>query len=271
MKDLIFVDFEGLPRVGNIMIELAIVVVLGLIVIKILIAVLRRTLKKSSTDPVLYTFIINSVKVLLIIILGTMCLVILNVSMTSIIAVLGAAGAAIALALRDSLANIAGGVMIIVTKPFNQNDLIDVGEIRGRVQKIDLFITTLTTLDNKTVTIPNGIINTSVLINHSRENERRVDCRFGISYESDIAAAKSVIWNVISKDSRIHTTPEPTVAVAEHGESAVLLDVMVWCSTEEYWNVKYALEENVKLAFDEKGVNIPYNQVDVHLHNHDVE
>ena len=133
MKDLIFVDFEGLPRFGNIMIELAIVVVLGLIVIKILIAVLRRTLKKSSTDPVLYTFIIKSVKVLLIIILGIMCLGILNVSMTSIIAVLGAAGAAIALALRDSLANIAGGVMIIVTKPFNQNDLIDVGEIRGTV------------------------------------------------------------------------------------------------------------------------------------------
>ncbi|MDO4392852.1 MAG: mechanosensitive ion channel [Bacillota bacterium] len=271
MKNLLFIDFDGLPQFGNILIELVIVIVLGFIAVRIIIALLRRSLKKSSVDPVLYTFILNSVRVALFIILGTMCLSIMQVSMSSIVAVIGAAGAAVALALRDSLANIAGGVMIIVTKPFNQNDLIDIGEIRGRVQKIDLFITTLNTLDNKTVTVPNGIINTSVLINHSREDDRRVDCKFGIGYESDITFAKSVILDVIHGDSRIYKLPKPTVAVAEHGESAILLDVMVWCSNDDYWNVKYALEENVKLAFDEKGIDIPYSQVDVHIHNHNVE
>ena len=260
-----FVNIDELPPIGNKIIELVVLMVIGLIIIKLLMMVLKGYLKKSSADPVLYAFIHNAVKVVLIIILCTMALGVLGVQMTSIIAVIGAAGAAIALALRDSLANIAGGVMIIITKPFNQGDLIDIGEVTGRVDKIDLFLTTLKTVDNKTVTIPNGLVNTSVLTNHSRETERRVDCQFGISYSADIAKAKSVLWDVIAKDSRILATPEPLVAVASHGDSAVLIDVKVWCNNDHYWDVKYAMEENVKLAFDAAGIEIPFNQVDVHI------
>lgn len=265
MNFMKFVRIDELPSVGNIILEVVVLAILGLIAIKLIMIALGRCLHKSSTDPVLYAFIRNAVKVMLIIVLCTMCLGVIGVPMTSLVAVIGAAGAAIALALRDSLANIAGGVMIIITKPFNQGDLIDVNGVSGRVEKIDLFITTLKTVDNKTVTIPNGLVNTSVLINHSRETERRVDCQFGISYKADIALAKSALWDVIAKDSRIFTTPEPIIGVAEHADSAIILDCKVWCTNDDYWDVKYSMEENVKLAFDEKGIEIPFNQLDVHL------
>lgn len=265
MSKFKFLDIEGLPVVGNLIIELAILVAVGLLIIKVVMAITRHNLRRSSADPVLYKFILNGVKVVLLVILVTMCLTTLGVSITSIVAVIGAAGAAIALALKDSLANIAGGVMIILTKPFSQNDLIDVGSVSGRVKSIDLFLTTLITPDNKTITIPNGVINTSVLVNHSKENTRRVDCQFGISYESDIAKAKSVLRQVISDDTRIHKKPESAVVVINHGESAVLIEVRVWCSTDDYWDVMYALEENVKLAFDKEGIEIPYNKLDVHV------
>ena len=178
---------------------------------------------------------------------------------------LGAAGAAIALALRDSLANIAGGMMIIITQPFSKDDFIDIGDVSGKVESIDLFLTTLKTYDNKTITIPNGLINTSVLVNHSKEEKRRVDCTFGIGYGDDIAAAKEILRNVCDANPDIFKEPAPMIGVANHGGSAIMLDLKAWCATDDYWDVKYFLEENVKLAFDEHGINIPYPQVDVHL------
>ena len=195
-----------------------------------------------------------------------MCLSVLGVSPSTIIAVVGAAGAAIALALRDSLANIAGGVMIIITKPFSQNDFIDVGEVSGKVEQIDLFLTTLKTYDYKTITIPNGIINTSILVNHSLEDKRRVDCVFGIGYDNDIQKVKNILYDICETNQDILKEPEPLIGIAEHGQNAVMVDMKVWCKTEAYWDVKYFLEENVKLAFDENGINIPYPQLDVHLY-----
>lgn len=263
--DIKWIDPESLAPIGNILIELAVLLAAGFIAIKVILMICKKYLDRSGADPVLHTFVLNGTKLVLGIVLIVMCLGILGVPIASVVAVLGAAGAAIALALRDSLANIAGGVMIIITKPFGQGDLVDVGDVRGKVEKIDLFLTTLKTLDNKSVTIPNGLINTSVLINHSREQKRRIDCQFGISYDADIAKAKSVIWEVIAGEPLIVSEPEPLVAVASHGESAVVLDVFVWCENEDYWPARYSMEEHVKLAFDEKGIEIPYNQVDVRI------
>ena len=177
----------------------------------------------------------------------------------------GAAGAAIALALRDSLANVAGGFMIIITKPFSKDDLIDVGEVSGKVEKIDLFLTTLKTYDNKTITIPNGLINTSILVNHSKESRRRVDCTFSIGYGNDIGKAKEILAAVCDACPDIIKEPAPVIGVANHGDSAVIMDVKAWCETDDYWDVKYFLEENVKIAFDEHDIEIPYPQMDVFI------
>lgn len=261
-----FLKAEGLSETASTLIQFAATLLLGLIIIKILLTVTRKMLKRSKLDNSLHKFVINAAKTVLAIILITMCLGILGVSPSTIIAVVGAAGAAIALALRDSLANIAGGVMIIITKPFSQNDFIDVGDVNGKVEQIDLFLTTLKTYDYKTVTIPNGIINTSILVNHSLEDKRRVDCVFGIGYDNDIQNVKKILYDICETNPDIMKDPEPLIGIAEHGQNAVMVDMKVWCKTEVYWDVKYFLEENVKLAFDKHGINIPYPQLDVHLY-----
>lgn len=260
-----FVTSGKLADMGLFVLRFALTVILGLIAIKIALRITRHALEKSSLDSVLYTFVINSIKVIGAIVLITMCLGFLGVQMSTIIAVVGAAGAAIALALKDSLANIAGGVMIIVTKPFSRDDFIDVGQVSGKVKDIDLFLTTLSTYDNKIITIPNGLINTSVLVNHSREGTRRVDCKFSIGYGSDISYVKELMEDICDKCSLILEEPEPVIGVSSHGESSIVMDLMAWCKTEDYFTVKYFLEEEVKKEFDEKGISIPYPQMDVHI------
>lgn len=260
-----FFTSEKIASIGETVVQLLLLMIVGLIVIKFTLILTRKALAKSDSDPVIYTFVINAIKAVLLVILITMMLGVLGVQMTTIVAVVGAAGAAIALALKDSLANIAGGIMIIITQPFKKDDLIDVGDVSGKVENIDLFLTTLKTFDNKTITIPNGIINTSILINHSLEENRRVDCTFGIGYGNDIAKAKAILKEVCDANPLIYADPKPLIGVANHGDSAVILDVKVWCKTDDYWDVKYYLEENVKLTFDENNIEIPYPKMDVYL------
>lgn len=262
-----FFESDKPMELGMLVLNLLITIVIGLIVIKLILSFTRRALKRSSLDVVLYTFIINAIKGVSVIILITMCLGTLGVQMSTIVAVLGAAGAAIALALKDSLANIAGGVMIIVTKPFSRDDYIDIGTVSGKVKDIDLFLTTLRTYDNKTITVPNGLVNTSILVNHSREEIRRVDCKFGISYESNIAMAKKLMREICEKSDLILNKPEATIGVSRHDDSCVLMDMLAWCRTEDYWTVKYFLEEEVKRVFDENGIEIPYPHMDVKIRN----
>lgn len=262
-----FLASDKLVEMGENAAKLILLIIVGLILMRIIMKITRKTLAKSNADPVVYTFVQNAVKVICLIVLITMCLGAMGIPMSTVVAVLGAAGAAIALALKDSLANVAGGVMIIITQPFSKDDHIDIGDVSGKVEKIDLFLTTLKTFDNKTITIPNGLINTSVLVNHSKENLRRVDCTFGIGYNNDIGEAKAILRKVCDANPEIFKEPEPLIGVANHGDSAVILDVKVWCETDAYWDVKYFLEENVKLAFDEHGIEIPYPQIDVHIQN----
>lgn len=260
-----FFESDKPLELGMLALNLIITILIGLIVIKLILSFTRRALKRSSLDVVLYTFIINAIKAVSAIILVTMCLGILGVQMSTIVAVLGAAGAAIALALKDSLANIAGGVMIIVTKPFSRDDYIDIGTVSGKVKDIDLFLTTLRTYDNKTITVPNGLVNTSILVNHSKEDIRRVDCKFGISYESDITLAKQLLREICESSDMILNEPKATIGVSRHDDSSVIMDMFTWCRTEDYWTVKYFLEEEVKRVFDENGIEIPYPHMDVKL------
>lgn len=243
----------------------AVVFILGWIVIRIILRLEKKALEKSRLDEALHLFIIKATKVILWIILIITVLQKLGISTASLVAVLGAGGAAIALALKDSLGNIAGGLIILINKSFSRGDTIEVAGTCGIVDSIDLLTTQLHTFDNKVVTVPNGTITTSVLTNYSREETRRVDCVFSISYSADIEKARTLMENVAESCEYVLPEPEPVIGVSSHGESAVLMDFRVWCRTEHYYDVKYFLEENVKLAFDEAGISIPYPQLDVHI------
>lgn len=247
------------------LIHLALIIIIGAIAIKIILTVLRHFLKKDNhLDDMLNTFVVNVVRTACIIILIAICLDTVGVSIGTIVAVLGAAGAAIALALKDSLSNIAGGIMIIINQPFGKGDLIRMGEYRGRVQEIDLFLTTLRTLNYEIISIPNGLINTSVLVNESREETRRVDLKFSISYSSDVALAKEIMQRTCDECDMILDEPKPIIGVSNNDDSAVVLDLMAYCRTEDFFNTGYYLQENVKLAFDQAGIEIPFPQVVVH-------
>lgn len=255
----------NIPEPWPTVIHLALIIIIGMIAITVIIAVLRRILKKiDSLDEMLNAFIINAVKVICVILLVAIFLDALGVNIGTIVAVLGAAGAAIALALKDSLANIAGGLMILITQPFKKGDLINIGEHRGRVQSIDLFLTTLRTLNYQIITIPNGLVNTSIIMNESREEFRRVDLTFNISYDSDVVKAKEIMREVCHKGTVIVDDREPVIGVRSNGDSAVELDLMAWCRTEHYFDAQYYLLEEVKKAFDENGIKIPYPHVVVY-------
>lgn len=248
----------------NVLITLMILLI-GMALIKIILHVVRKTLEKSSLDAVLYRFILKIVKIILWILLAMTIMERFGFKVSSLLTVLAAAGAAIALALRDSLSNVAGGIMIMVNKPFTQDDYVDINGNVGKVKDIDLFVTHLHTYDNKVITIPNGLINTSVLINHTKENRRRVDCRFSIGYDEDIGRVKELLAEIAAANPIILKEPEPLIGVAEHQDNCVLMDCFVWCETDDYWDVKYYLQEQVKLTFDREGVTIPYPQIDVHI------
>ena len=252
------------------LIRLALIIVIGMMAITILMAVIRRLLKRiDSLDEMLHSFVLNAIRVICAIIMIAICLDTLGVNIGTIVAVLGAAGAAIALALKDSLSNVAGGLMVIITQPFKQGDLINIGEYRGRVQKIGLFLTTLRTLNYQVITIPNGLVNTSILVNESREEVRRVDLTFSISYESDVVRAKEILRDVCRHADLVLKTPEPSIGVRSNDDSAVVLDLMAWCRTEDYFKTEYYLLEEVKKAFDAAGITIPYPHLVVKMEKAD--
>ena len=246
-------------------IGLVCIVVFGLLIIKVLLKIIAKTLKKTTLDESMHVFVINAAKIILYIVFIVVILGYMNVPTAPLVTVLGAGGAAIALALKDSLGNIAGGIIILANQLFKKGDVIEVAGQEGIVDNIDLFVTTLKTYDNKVVTVPNGTVTTSVIVNYSKEETRRVDCTFGISYDSDIAKAKDVLLAVTEVCPEILKQPEPIVGVKDHLDSAVLLELKVWCKTENCMNVKYFLKEQVKLAFDEANITIPYPQMDVRV------
>lgn len=241
------------------------IVIIGFLAIKLILKITKKALIKTTLDEAMYKFILNVEKILLAIVLIVVLLGYMNVPTAPLVTILGAGGAAIALALKDSLGNIAGGILILANKPFKKGDEVDVAGINGEVDSIDLFVTTMKTFDNKVVSIPNGVITTSVIVNYSREKIRRVDCQFGISYESDIAKAKSVLLQVAASCPDVLQDPPPAVGVADHGDSSIMLDCKVWCDTQVYYSVRYYMREQVKLAFDEAGITIPYPQMDVRV------
>ncbi len=203
-------------------------------------------------------------KVLLVISVVSM----LGVQMTSFIAMLGAAGLAVGLALQGSLANFAGGVLLLLFKPFKVGDFIEAQSFTGTVNAIQVFNTVLKTPDNKTIVIPNGNLSNGAITNFTAEKNRRVEWNFGIGYADDLKKAKEILTQLVKSDSRILNEPESLVAISELGDSSVNFVVRAWVKLEDYWSVNFDMKEKVKLTFDEQGISIPFPQRDVHVYNH---
>ncbi len=248
----------------NVIFAIAIFVI-GRMIAKALIKLLKKILQKTEMDRILINFIasiVNSVLLLLIIIAA---LDQLGVDTTSLIALLGAAGLAIGLALQNSLQNFASGVMMIFFRPFKTGDFVEAGGTSGIIESITIFNTVMRTGDNRAVIVPNGAIYNGNIINYSAKDTRRIDMVFGIGYGDDIKKAKDIMLDILNQDERILKEPEPLVAVDELAESSVNFVVRPWVKNGDYWPVKFDLTEKIKLAFDTNGISIPYPQMDVHL------
>ncbi|WP_308991392.1 mechanosensitive ion channel domain-containing protein [Mariniflexile litorale] len=239
--------------------------IIGSWIIKKILKATRKVMTKSSYEESLQKFLINllswGLKILLIItLLGT-----LGVPTTSFAAIIAAAGLAIGLALQGSLGNFAGGVLIMIFKPFKIGDLIEAqGEIGG-VKQIDIFTTKLIGLSNKEIIIPNGALSNGNIINYTTEGTRRVDLVFGVSYDADIKKTKEVLMRVLTSHPKVIQTPAPTVNVLELADSSVNFAVRPWCHAEDYWTVYFDVTENTKIALDAAGIEIPYpHQVEIH-------
>jgi len=242
-----------------------IVLIVGLWVIKMITKGVKRVVQKSDIDDSLTTFLSSLVSMVLKVILVITVIDMLGIQATSFIAILGAAGLAVGMALSGTLQNFAGGVMLLVFKPFKVGDYIDAQGHSGTVNQIQIFNTILKTPDNKTIIIPNGGLSTGSMVNYSAEPTRRVDFTFGIGYSDDIDKAKSILKSLVEKDTRILPEPAYMIAVSELADSSVNFVVRVWVNAGDYWAVHFDMFEAVKKAFDENGVSIPFPQRDVHL------
>ena len=243
--------------------------IVGLWIIKVFVKSVNRGLEKSQVEVALQRFIGSMVSVILKVLLLITVVSMLGVQVTSFIAILGAAGLAIGLALQGSMANFAGGVLILLFKPFKVGDVIEAQGFLGKVHAIQVFNTILKTFDNKTIIIPNGSLSNNSIMNYSTEPTRRVDMTFGISYQDDIKKAKDTLNQLISQDSRILKDPASMVRVSELGDNSVNFVVRTWCNAPDYWDIYFDMHENVKLEFDKNGISIPYPQQDVHLYQHE--
>lgn len=243
--------------------------VIGLWIVGMINALVRRMFDRSGVDPSLRSFLGSMISILLKVMVYITALGMLGVEMTSFVAILGAAGLAVGLALSGTLQNFAGGVMILLFKPYKVGDFIEAQGYSGSVKEIQIFVTVLTTPDNKTVLIPNGPLATGSMINYSTQDKRRVDWVFGISYGDDVDKAYEVLKHLIAADERILNDPEPFMALHALADSSVNIVVRVWVNSADYWPVSFAMNEAVYKTFPAEGLSFPFPQMDVHLSRED--
>ena len=252
---------------GPKLIGAVLVLIIGGWVIKSLINAFGRMLDKRNTSASLKPFLKGIISALLKAMLIFSVLGMVGIEMTSFIAILGAAGLAVGMALSGTLQNFAGGVIILVFKPYKVGDIIDAQGHIGKVHEIQIFNTILKTPDNKTIIIPNTGLSNSSITNYTTEEKRRVDWTFGIAYGDDIDKTKAVIKQIADNDQRILKDPEIFIAVSELGDSSVNFAVRAWVNVADYWDVFFAMNENIYKTFAKEGINIPFPQMDVHVHN----
>ena len=247
------------------------ILVIGNWIAKIFRKVVNNVMKKREVDPTLGTFAASLTYYALIAFVVLAALSQLGIQTTSFIAVIGAAGLAIGLALQGSLANFAAGFLMIIFRPFKVGDYIEGAGTAGTVEQIQIFTTQLQTPDNKTVIIPNASLTSNNIVNYSTKGTRRVDLVFGISYDDDIDKAKQILQEIIDADDRVLKDPAPVIVLAELADSSVNFYVRPWTNASDYWSFLFDTTEKVKKRFDAEGISIPFPQRDVHLYEHKVE
>ena len=257
----------AIPIGINILLAIAIFIIGKWIARKVTDVIVVLLNKVKGMDETLVKFLENIIYYILMIVVVLTALSKLGVETTSFFAILGAAGLAIGLALKDSLGNFASGVMLIMFKPFKLGDFVTVAGVSGTVKEISIFSSLIITGDNQKMIVPNGAITAGTIVNVNANPTRRVDLLVGIGYDDDIKKAKNVLTNILEADDRILQEKGLTVAVSELADSSVNFVVRAWVNTPDYWAVKFDLTEQVKLRFDKEGISIPYPQQDVHHHN----
>lgn len=242
-----------------------IVLVVGIICARIISRILSRTMKKSNMDNAARNFLVSVIRIVLYAVVVIMALSVLNVPMSSIITILGAAGLAASLALQNCLTNLCGGFIILFSKPFSAGDTVELDGTVGKVEAIGILYTKLSTFDGKTILIPNGNVTSARLINYTETPTRRVELTFDISYDADYNLARSLILTAAMENELILSDPAPVVRMVAHKESSIAIDVHVWVKNDDFSEVRYTLNETVKRIFDRSGIEIPYNQLDVRI------
>lgn len=272
------VSLSSIEKIANRLLDWAmsngIKILIGLIILGVGWKLIKKLMKifnsfssRKEIDSTLHSFLGAFLELALKALLIICVLGYVGFEITGLAALLASAGFAIGLALQGSLSNFAGGVIILVMRPFQIGDYIESSSHSGTVEKIELFYTHLITPDNKAIMIPNGALSNSTIVNYSSKDTRRVDLVFGVGYEDDILHVKRVLSNIIDSCDLILKNPEPFINICEHGDSSVNIAVRVWTKTSDYWNVYFYLIEQAKIKFDEENINIPYPQMDLHIQN----
>jgi small conductance mechanosensitive channel len=249
----------------KLLISLAIYII-GKWVAKKIATTLGRMMEARGVDETLKQFLSNIVYAILLIAVILAALDTLGLPITSLFAIVGAAGLAVGLALKDSLGNFAAGVMLVMFRPFGKGDVVEVAGVVGKVNEVRIFSTILTTPDNKQIIIPNGLINGDTITNYTANDMRRVDMVFGVGYDDDLKLAREVLTRVVTNHPKVLDDPAVSIFVLELGASSVDFAVRPWAKTEDYWTVWGDVMEQAKMELDAAGLNIPYPQTDVHLH-----
>jgi small conductance mechanosensitive channel len=242
------------------------ILIIGNWLAKKLAALFVKVMNRNEIDITLTKFLRNIIYYALLTAVVIAAAGQLGINTTSFLTVVGAAGLAIGLALKDSLANFSAGVMLILFRPFKVGDAVTVAGETGAVEEITIFNTVINTPDNQKKIIPNGVVASGTITNITANDTRRIDMVFGIGYDDDIKAADRILTDIVSAEARVLSDPEPKIAVAELADSSVNFVVRPWVKTADYWDVKFALTEKIKLALDEAGISIPYPQQDVHMY-----
>ncbi len=252
----------------NIVIALLIFYV-GKFVISLVVRALRRVMRRQEVDKTLETFVCNLVRMALLVVVIIAAIGALGIQTTSFIAIFGAAGLAIGLALQGSLSNFAAGVLIVLFRPYRVGDFIEAAGISGSVEQVQILTTVLKTGDNKRIIVPNGQIMDSIITNYSANDTRRVDMVVGVSYSDDLDKVRATLQDLIAAEERILDEPAPTIAVSALADSSVNFVVRPWVNTADYWGVMFDLTEAIKKRFDQEGISFPFPQQDVHLYKAD--
>lgn len=260
----------GLEYGPNVLAAIAIFII-GRWAAKIIRSVIRKVLTKGKADPILISFASSVAYIGILAFVVIAALGKLGVQTTSFVAIVGAASLAIGLSLKDSLGNLAAGVLMTVFRPFKLGDYVEAGGTAGTVKAIGIFASELRTPDNKKVIVPNGKITADNITNYSAESQRRVDMVAGVGYQDDLDKVRKTLERILSEDDRVLQDPAPTIAVLELADSSVNFAVRPWVKTADYWPVKFDLQEKIKKQFDAEGISIPFPQRDVHLYQASTE